>query len=111
MQGFAYAFYAAALWAPVAYVVPLGCTGTAYGIMTAALNCGTALFPLISAQIFSASGDLYLPYTEYFFTALAAIAAAIGVALIIIGELILSTVTFCANPANDLTCSPSYILI
>ena len=87
MQGFAYAFYAAALWAPVAYVVPPGCTGTAYGIMTAALNCGTALFPLISAQIFSASGNLYLPYTEYFFTGLAAIAAAIGVALVVIDPL------------------------
>ena len=27
------------------------------------------------------------------------------------GELILFTVTFCANPANDLTCPPSYINI
>ena len=27
------------------------------------------------------------------------------------GELILSTVTFCANPAHDLTCPPSYIII
>ena len=27
------------------------------------------------------------------------------------GELILFTVTFCANPANDLTCPPSYIII
>ena len=26
-------------------------------------------------------------------------------------ELILFTVTFCANPANDLTCPPSYIII
>ena len=26
------------------------------------------------------------------------------------GELMLFTVTFCANPANDLTCPPSYIL-
>ena len=28
-----------------------------------------------------------------------------------IGELILFTVTFSANPANDLTCPPSYIMI
>ena len=27
------------------------------------------------------------------------------------GEFILCTVTFCANPADDLTCSPSYIII
>ena len=27
------------------------------------------------------------------------------------GELILFTVSFCANPANDLTCPPSYIII
>ena len=27
------------------------------------------------------------------------------------GELILFTVTFCANPAHDLTCPPSYIII
>ena len=27
------------------------------------------------------------------------------------GEMILFTVTFCANPANDLTCPPSYIII
>ena len=27
------------------------------------------------------------------------------------GEFILFTVTFCANPANDLTCPPSYIMI
>ena len=27
------------------------------------------------------------------------------------GEMILFTVTFCANPANDLTCAPSYIII
>ena len=27
------------------------------------------------------------------------------------GEVPLFTVTFCANPANDLTCSPSYIII
>ena len=27
------------------------------------------------------------------------------------GELILCTVTFCANPANDLTCPPSYVII
>ena len=27
------------------------------------------------------------------------------------GEIILLTVTFCANPANDLTCPPSYILL
>ena len=27
------------------------------------------------------------------------------------GEFILFTVTFCANPANDLTCPPSYIII
>ena len=26
------------------------------------------------------------------------------------GELSLFTVTFCANPANDLTCPPSYII-
>ena len=29
----------------------------------------------------------------------------------LIGELVLCTVTFCANPANDLTCSPSCIII
>ena len=27
------------------------------------------------------------------------------------GELILFTVTFCANPANDLTCPPSYVIL
>ena len=27
------------------------------------------------------------------------------------GEFFLFTVTFCANPANDLTCPPSYIII
>ena len=27
------------------------------------------------------------------------------------GEFVLSTVTFCANPAYNLTCSPSYIFI
>ena len=81
MQGLGYAFYAAALWAPVAYVVPAGKVGTAYGIMTSALNCGTAVFPLISAAIFRASDSLYIPRTEYFFALLAVCAAIIGAAL------------------------------
>ena len=34
-----------------------------------------------------------------------------GMDLAQLGELSLCTVTFCANPANDLTCPPSYIMI
>ena len=34
-----------------------------------------------------------------------------GVLALTNGELILFTVSFCANPANDLTCPPSYIII
>jgi MFS family permease len=80
-QGTSYSFYSAALWAPLAHVMPKHLQGMGYGICTAALNFGTAAFPLIVAAIYDDSNHFYLPNTEYLFIGLSAIAFILGVFL------------------------------
>jgi hypothetical protein len=46
--------------------------------MTALLNLGTAVFPLMEAAIYNAANNLYVPYVEIFFAALAGIAFCLG---------------------------------
>jgi len=79
LQGIAYAFYAAALWAPVAYIVEEKYQGMAYGLMTALLNTGTAVFPMLTAYIYGESQNHYLPNVEYFFVGLSAVALVVGI--------------------------------
>ena len=49
------------MWAPVAYIVDEKHIGLAYGIMTAALNIGGSIFPLITAAILAADDGRYIP--------------------------------------------------
>ncbi len=55
------------------------CATNRYGIVTAALNFGTTIFPLIVAAIYTASDSEYLPNTEYLFIGLAGLSFLLGV--------------------------------
>ena len=116
LQGTSYSFFSAALWAPIAHVMPdhmqgVGCVSFwdafmfsalvilqvlpeafllfplvycvcccfRYGIITAALNFGTAVFPLVVAEIVTLSNNRYLPNTEYLFIGLSTGAFILGV--------------------------------
>jgi len=82
-QGVAYSAFAAAMWPPVVYIVEEQYIGAAYGVITAMMNTGFAVFPLISSQIYAQNGDSYLPSVELFFSGLAALGTIVGVALLV----------------------------
>merc|ERR1712187_985336 len=65
--------------APIAYIVEDKYQGMAYVLMTALLNTGSAVFPLLTAYIYGQSGNHYMPNVEYFFVALSAFALVVGV--------------------------------
>eukprot|EP01062_Namystynia_karyoxenos_P019121 TRINITY_DN17166_c0_g1_i2.p1 TRINITY_DN17166_c0_g1~~TRINITY_DN17166_c0_g1_i2.p1 ORF type:complete len:666 (+),score=179.10 TRINITY_DN17166_c0_g1_i2:71-2068(+) len=81
LKGLAYAFYAAALWPSVVYVVPSQTVGAAYGVLNSLLNLGMCVFPLIVASVYNASGRRYLPNTQYWWASVGAACAALAVAL------------------------------
>ncbi|KAL9188886.1 hypothetical protein ACHAXT_011376 [Thalassiosira profunda] len=80
-QGIAYSLYAAVLWPSVPLTVPKQYTGTAFGVITSIQNIGLALFPLMIAAIYNASGGRYIPNVEYFFMSCAAAGVVVGIFL------------------------------
>jgi Co/Zn/Cd efflux system component len=62
-------------------VVEKRMTGTAYGIILSAQNCGIALFPILVASIYRASQQRYIPNVELLFVACAGIGSVTGFAL------------------------------
>ncbi|KAL7546194.1 hypothetical protein ACHAWF_009534 [Thalassiosira exigua] len=80
-QGIAYSLYAAVLWPSVPLTVPKRFTGTAFGVITSIQNIGLALFPLMIAGIYNASGGRYIPNVEFFFVGCAAAGVVVGVFL------------------------------
>lgn len=66
-QGLAYSGFAAVLWPAVPLVCEQRLTGFGFGIVTAALNLGTAILPLIVAAIYNSSNHLYIPNVEILF--------------------------------------------
>lgn len=77
-QGVAYSLYAAVLWPSVPLTVPKLYTGTAFGVITSIQNIGLALFPLMIAGIYNASGS-YIPNVEFFFMGCALMGVIVGV--------------------------------
>jgi MFS family permease len=80
-QGVAYALFSAVIWPSVGLVVEKRMTGTAYGIILSAQNCGIALFPILVAAIYRASQQRYIPNVELLFVGCAGIGSVTGVAL------------------------------
>jgi len=80
-QGLAYTCYAAVIWPSVPLTVAEDSVGTAFGAITAIQNFGLAVFPLIIASIYTASGESYIPNVEYFFVVCAVLGTGIGVLL------------------------------
>ena len=80
-QGIAYSCYAAVIWPSVPLTVDKKFTGTAFGVITSIQNIGLALFPLIIASIYSASGYSYIPNVELFFMSCAGLGMVIGLLL------------------------------
>eukprot|EP00584_Thalassiosira_punctigera_P022751 CAMPEP_0172574812 /NCGR_PEP_ID=MMETSP1067-20121228/136891_1 /TAXON_ID=265564 ORGANISM="Thalassiosira punctigera, Strain Tpunct2005C2" /NCGR_SAMPLE_ID=MMETSP1067 /ASSEMBLY_ACC=CAM_ASM_000444 /LENGTH=682 /DNA_ID=CAMNT_0013367447 /DNA_START=617 /DNA_END=2668 /DNA_ORIENTATION=- len=78
-QGIAYSLYAAVLWPSVPLTVPKLYTGTAFGVITSIQNIGLALFPLVIAAVYNASGRRYIPNVEFFFMVCAAAGVVVGV--------------------------------
>jgi MFS family permease len=77
-QGLAYTGFAAVLWPAVPLVVEEKYTGLAFGVMTSMSNLGTAVLPLIVAQIFTAANNSYIPYVELLFACLGIIGFLVG---------------------------------
>jgi len=80
-QGIAYSLYAAVLWPSVPLTVPKQFTGTAFGVITSIQNIGLAMFPLMIAGIYNASGQRYIPNVEFFFMSCAAAGVVVGVCM------------------------------
>lgn len=70
-QGIAYSLYASVLWPSVPLTVAKQYTGTAFGVIASIQNIGLALFPLMIAAIYNASGQQYIPNVELFFVSCA----------------------------------------
>ncbi len=54
-------------------------TGLAFGIVTSMQNLACAVIPLIVADIYTKSGDAYIPNVEFLFVGLASIGVIVGV--------------------------------
>ena len=78
-QGIAYSLYAAVLWPSVPLTVQKQYTGTGFGVITSIQNIGLALFPLMIAGIYNASGGRYIPNVEFFFMACAGLGIVVGI--------------------------------
>lgn len=77
-QGLAYTGFAAVLWPAVPLVVEEKYTGLAFGVMTSMSNLGTAVLPLIVAQIYLAADSTYIPYVELLFGCLGIVGFLVG---------------------------------
>eukprot|EP00586_Coscinodiscus_wailesii_P021644 CAMPEP_0172519028 /NCGR_PEP_ID=MMETSP1066-20121228/291172_1 /TAXON_ID=671091 /ORGANISM="Coscinodiscus wailesii, Strain CCMP2513" /LENGTH=572 /DNA_ID=CAMNT_0013301533 /DNA_START=96 /DNA_END=1815 /DNA_ORIENTATION=+ len=80
-QGLAMSFFAAVFWASVPLTVEERLTGTAYGVIMSAMNVGFALFPMVVAGIYNATGRKYIPGVEFFFVACAVLGLIVSVCL------------------------------
>mmetsp|Transcript_23101 Transcript_23101/g.46198 ORF Transcript_23101/g.46198 Transcript_23101/m.46198 type:complete len:616 (-) Transcript_23101:58-1905(-) len=80
-QGIAYSCYAAVIWPSVPLTVDKKFTGTAFGVITSVQNIGLALFPLMIASIYKASGNSYIPNVEFLFMSCAGLGVLIGLLL------------------------------
>lgn len=80
-QGLAYTGFVSVLWPSIPLVVEEDITGLAFGIVTSMQNLATALIPLIVAQIYSDSGDKYIPNVELLFVILAIVGVFVGLYL------------------------------
>ncbi|EED91930.1 transporter belonging to the MFS superfamily [Thalassiosira pseudonana CCMP1335] len=81
-QGIAYSLYASVLWPSVPLTVAKQYTGTAFGVITSIQNIGLALFPLMIAAIYNASGQQYIPNVELFFVSCATAGLIVGLTMI-----------------------------
>ncbi|KAL7467323.1 hypothetical protein ACHAXS_007571 [Conticribra weissflogii] len=81
-QGIAYSLYASVLWPSVPLTVAKQFTGTAFGVITSIQNIGLAIFPLIVAAVYNASGGKYIPNVEFFFVSCAVAGVVVGVFMI-----------------------------
>lgn len=66
-QGLAYTGFAAVLWPAIPLVVEERLIGLGFGVATSLQNLGCAVIPLLVAQIYSLSGNLYIPNVELLF--------------------------------------------
>jgi len=82
-QGVAYSVFAAAVWPPVVYIVEEKYIGAAYGVITAGMNTGFSIIPLVAAWIYQMNGNSYLPSVELFYAGLAGLGTLVGIALLI----------------------------
>ena len=80
-QGLAYTGFAAVLWPAIPLVITPKLTGLAFGIVTSALNLGCAVLPIVVAQLYIRSGDVYIPNVELLFVVLGAVSLALGLYL------------------------------
>lgn len=78
-QGLAYTGFVSVLWPAIPLVVTEEVTGLAFGIVSSMQNLATAVIPLIVAQIYSDSGDKYIPNVELLFVILAVVGVVVGV--------------------------------
>jgi len=81
-QGIAYSLYASVLWPSVPLTVAKQFTGTAFGVITSIQNIGLAIFPLIVAAVYNASGGKYIPNVEFFFVSCAVAGVVVGIIMI-----------------------------
>ena len=80
-QGIAYSCYAAVIWPSVPLTVDKKFTGTAFGVITSVQNIGLALFPLMIASIYKASGNSNIPNVQFLFMSCAGLRVLIGLLL------------------------------
>ncbi|TYZ68448.1 hypothetical protein PybrP1_004307, partial [[Pythium] brassicae (nom. inval.)] len=81
LQGTAYTVFAAVLWPSIPLLVEEHHIGTGYGVLTAAMNIGLAIFPIFVAAIYSDHANRYIPDVEVLFVGLATLGFINGVAL------------------------------
>ncbi len=77
--GVSYSIYSSAMWPAVAYVVEKETLGLAYGVTTSVQNTGLLAFPLVVGYIRQKYGNYNA--VEIFFTAIAIVGIAVGIAL------------------------------
>lgn len=80
-QGLAYTGFVSVLWPAIPLVVEEEMTGLAFGIVTSMQNLACAVIPLIVADIYTKSGDAYIPNVEFLFVGLASIGVVVGIYL------------------------------
>ncbi|KAF9908469.1 hypothetical protein BX616_000148 [Lobosporangium transversale] len=78
--GLAYSLFASVLWPCIPFLVNDHQLGTAYGLVTIALNISLTIFPMIVASILDVTNGSY-PHVEGLFISLAIIALALSIIL------------------------------